>query len=1130
MSLIFTSTDRLKAIGRKYLFALAPVFFLCLSIQARASGINPEERTVTFTTDTIRIGSLISEIERQTGCLVIYSLQEVDVKQQVHIQNRTMTTAELIDKIFLPMGIKGIFDNTYIILRAVDAPDQPTDTRVSRSESDAGRVLVHGTVSDENGGKIVGATILEKGSSNGTVSDANGNFQIAVNPDGLLKISFLGYREVEIPVHGRMEFQITLAENERMIDEVIVVGYGTQDKKTLTGSVSVVDMKDVETSSKSTVSQSLAGRAAGLRVNQISAQAGGGVKFRIRGELSDMSNSPLIVIDGMPVTETPALSSGNIYESGTTDNLLGSLNPDDIESITVLKDAASTAIYGSRAGHGVILITTKRGEKERPVVSYSGNLSVQTIAKGYEMLSPQQFMDMYNRQSYEEYLRTYALGMYARFMTAPSGTIPEYKPTYTEDQIKHVKGTDWTDKISRTGILHQHNVSVRGGSDVFRYMASANYMNQQGIIKANTARRITVRSNLDWDISRLFSAGLTATYSQNRYDNIPLGEGEYENAGILRAAAMANPTLPVRDVNGDYTIDPAHPTFPNPVSLLEITDISVYDRILGSAFLTAKPVEGLEIKFQLGADRQFQKRSSYLPKTVLEGMRRNGDANIKQREDNSYLMDLTATYVRSFGKHRMKLLAGYSFEKRDYENVSARNTNFMIDGPLYYQLWAGQADKPEVGSGGGSKTLSSYFGRINYDYGQRYLLELSLRADGDSNFHPDYRWGFFPSVAIGWVISEEKFMEPTRDWLSNLKIRASFGETGNSNVPYQVYDSFAIQYPAAVIGDQIVAGITDSTVGNSRLTWETTQEFNLGLDIGFKSNRYSLAFEYYRRTIRDLITWNSLMYYYPVATVVANGGVTQGTGFELTFSSTNIDRKHFSWNTVFTASHYIDRWKERPPYWKPAPYQKVDDQKSAWWSYKSQGLMPADAEAAPVHQATLLPGMVMLWDKNNDKILDERDMIYMGSSAPDLFLGLSNTLHWKNLDLSIYFYGEFGMTRGASYMENWTQMRGGYNVTRYAYECYTNSNRTATRPSYLSGGNGWGDFYVRDIYYVRCGNITLGYTIPVRKRILRNIRIYADVSNPFVITNWTGLDPETDNLSFSYPNVRAYTMGVNITF
>ena len=211
MSLIFTSTDRLKAIGRKYLFALAPVFFLGMSIQARAAGINPEERTVTFTTDTIRIGSLISEIERQTGCLVIYSLQEVDVKQQVHIQNRTMTTAELIDKIFLPMGIKGIFDNTYIILRAVDAPDQPTDTRVSRSESDAGRVLVHGTVSDENGGKIVGATILEKGSSNGTVSDANGNFQIAVNPDGLLKISFLGYREVEIPVHGRMEFQITLA-------------------------------------------------------------------------------------------------------------------------------------------------------------------------------------------------------------------------------------------------------------------------------------------------------------------------------------------------------------------------------------------------------------------------------------------------------------------------------------------------------------------------------------------------------------------------------------------------------------------------------------------------------------------------------------------------------------------------------------------------------------------------------------------------------------------------------------------------------------------------------------------------------------------------------------------------------
>lgn len=1119
-------TPLFAKIARALSSALLPLACLYAGSQAYASVVKPEERIVTLSTDTVRIGTLISEIEKQTGCLVVYSSQEVETSRQVRLKSRSTMVAQLITEVFAPLGIEALFDNDYIVLKAI----RKRDTGDRKTASADERTTVVGSVTDAVGNAIAGATVVERGTANGTVSGSDGRFRIAAARSGVLTVSFLGYENADISVNGQTELRVVLQESDRLIDEVVVVGYGTQDKKTLTGSVSVVRMSDVETSSKSTVSQSLAGRAAGLRVNQVSAQAGGGVKFRIRGELSDMSNSPLVVIDGMPVTESSTLASGNIYESGTTDNLLGSLNPDDIESITVLKDAASTAIYGSRAGHGVILITTKRGAKERPVVSYAGNVSVQTIARHYEVLSARQYMDMYNRQSYEEYLRTYALGMYTPFMTAPSGTIPEYVPAYTDDQIRHLKGTDWTDEVSRTGILHQHNVSVRGGSDVFRYMASANYMKQQGIVRGNTARRITVRSNLDWDISKWVSAGLTATYSQNRYDNIPLGEGEHENAGILRAAATANPTIPVRDVNGDYSIDPARPTFPNPASLLDITDVSVLDRILATAHVTAKPVEGLEIKFKLGADRQFQKRSSYLPKTVLEGMRRNGDANIKQREDDSYLMDLTATYSHTFGKHRLKVLAGYSFEKRSHEYVSARNTDFMIDGSLYYQLWAGQAEKPEVGSDGGRKTLSSYFGRINYDFAQRYLLELSMRADGDSNFHPDYRWGIFPSVAVGWVLSEEKFMESARGWLSNLKIRASFGETGNSNVPYQVYDSFSIQHPAAVIGDKIVAGITDSTVGNSKLTWETTREFNLGVDIGFSNNRYSVAFEYYRRTIRDLITWNSLMYYFPVSSVIANGGVTQGAGFELTLNSTNIDRKDFTWNTTLTLSRYVDRWKERPPYWKPAPYQRVDDQKTAWWSYRSLGLMQADAAAPPPHQSTLLPGMVMLLDRNNDRMLDERDMFCMGSSAPDVFIGLNNSLRWKNLDFTIYFYGEFGMTRGASYMENWTQMLNGYNVTRYAYESYTNSNRSGKRPSYLSGGNGWGDFYTQDVYYIRCGDINVGYTIPVDKKIVRNIRVYADVSNPFVITNWKGLDPETDNSSFSYPNVRAYTVGVNITF
>ncbi|MDR0845348.1 MAG: TonB-dependent receptor [Tannerella sp.] len=1095
-------------------FLIVSMSFCCLNLYAQKTKLSLDLQNVT-------IKDVFREIEKNSEYIFLFQDQGIESKKvSINIKDKTLEEV-----------LKELFSNTNITYKIADRQVLIT-TKEKAGALQTPKITIKGVVSDAQSEPLIGASVLLKTEAGiGTITDLNGSYELDVpDKNAIIQFKYLGYISKEEKVGDRLTINVKMQEDAGQLEEVVVVGYGVQNKKTLTGSISVVSMGDVETSSKSTVSQALAGKAAGLRVNQISAQAGGGSSFKIRGETSvGAGNEPLIVIDGFPVNANASLGSGNIYEAGTTDNYLESINPDDIESISVLKDAASTAIYGARAGHGVILITTKRGAQDRSQINYSGSISVQTIAKNYEMLNPKQYMDMRNRQSYEEYLRTNALGIYADYVTPPTGDTPAYTPFYTYDQIKNIQGTDWVNEIMRTGALHQHNLSLSGGTETSRYLVSGNYMSQDGVIKNNAAQRFTLRANLDKDINKYFSVGMTASYSRNHYDNVPLGNGENETSGIITAAAQFNPTLPIRDINGNYTIDPSRSTTPNPVSLLEISDETTKDRILGTAYLIFKPVAGLDIKAQLGADRQFQDRSSYLPKTVLEGSYRNGEANIRKENSLNYLAELTATYTKTFAEHRIKTLIGYATEQMNLRRENLKATDFLLDGFSYNSMGYG-SERPEVGSYASKSALRSYFGRINYDYANRYLLEATLRADGASNFAPDRQWGYFPSVALGWIISEESFMEPAKDWLSNLKIRGSYGETGNYNVGYHIEDFFGIQNPAAIIGDKIAVGVMATDLGNKLLTWETTSEMNIGLDLGFFNNRLSITAEYYNRQIRDLLSWQNLREIFEVDNIVANIGITKSQGFELTVNTVNFTNKNFSWNTTVTLSHYEDQWKERSPYWwdNHSPYISFNDPIRSMYTYESLGILQP-GQPRPKAQPNLLPGMVIIKDQNGDNTLTEEDMIFKGNQDPDLIFGFNNTLHYKQFDFNIYFYGETGRSKYNSYMENWVDMYSGRNVTAYAYETISSTNPVTTRPSVLNGSSGYGDFYVKDIYFIRCGNIKIGYNIPLRN-IVKNIHIFADVSNPFIITNWTGLDPETDNLNFSYPNVRAYTAGLSVTF
>lgn len=995
----------------------------------------------------------------------------------------------------------------------------------------AQQVTVTGKVTDVDDNPLVGAAVVVEGTVNGVITDMDGRYSIQATSGQLLKFSYVGYKEQTVKIDGRTTINVQLKDGE-LLDEVVVVGYGTQTKKSLTGAVGTMDMKQMETTTYSSISHAMGGKVAGLRVNIESAQPGGKAKFRIRGEASTgAGNEPLIVIDGFPISSTSTLESGNDFEAGEIDNVLASLNPDDIESISVLKDAASTSIYGARAGHGVILITTKRGKAGRAKVTYSTSASVQNIRANYKVLDAADYMRAQNMHDFERYQKNNGLGIYKGYIETKN---PEpFVPRYKDDQIRDVKGTNWLDEVTRTGFMHQHNLSINGGGGKTRYMASLNYMNQNGVVKNNGASRLSLRLNLDQDINRYISVGLTASYSQNRYDNVPLGDGDNENAGIIVAAVRANPTLPVRDENGKYTVDPGRATFPNPASLLDITDESVNDRLMGSAFAVIKPFKGMELKATFGADRRFQKRHSYLPKTTLAGASKNGWANVTYSDASDYLMELTASYNTVINEnHILKALAGYSYQQFNTESVNAGNQDFLTDAFLYHNLKSGNYGKPTVGSGASKNSMGSYFARINYQYQNKYLLEATLRADGAGNFDPDHRWGFFPSVSAGWVITEEEFMRPTRNWLSNLKIRASFGQTGNSNIGNRIRTFYATGDDGHnfVLGGKVINGVYVSDLGNPLLTWETTTELNIGLDLGFLNDRIRMTAEYFNRRITDILVDKSLSFYNEVSSIADNAGSTQSQGFELTLNTVNLRTKNFEWNSTLTLSKYEDRWLTRPDNWKPAKYEKENDPIRAWWSYKSLGLLKP-GEKAPEAQKDLLPGQVILWDKNESGSLNEEDKVYMGNGDPKIIYGFNNSLRYKNFDFSIYFYGEAGRKVNGSYYEKWTKTNNNtQNMAVSVFDAFNSNNLNATRPSLIESSYGEGDFYVKSMYYVRCGNITLGYTVPVNKKWASNLRVYANVNNPFVITNWNGLDPETDLGDYPYPNVTSYNLGLSVTF
>ena len=1120
--------------------------------------------------------SVLKQIEKQSEFLFFYNLEEINKNEKISINKKNANIQDVLEAISAKTGIKYTIKERHIVLTTEagkDAKSVATTTQQTRK--------VTGTVKDVLG-PIAGANIIEKGTTHGTTTDMDGNYSIEVSDHATLQVSFIGYISQDVPVKNQSVINITLREDAQALEEVVVVGYGTMKKKDMTGAVASVKMDDTPVGTVSTISHALAGKAAGLQVNTTSAQPGGGSSFRIRGAASvKAGNDPLIIIDGFPVNPVDNNKMDDLgkYKNGTSDNILASINPNDIESIEVLKDASSTAIYGARAGNGVIIVTTKRGKLGTPKVSYSGTASVQTLAGEYEMMNARDFMIESNRYKKEEWMKNNKIGIYGGQSEASASS--PYVPRYTDAQIANpANDTDWFDEITRLGFQTQHNISINGGTEYTKYLVSGNFFKQNGVVKKNSLDRYTGRVNLEQKISKYVNTGINLTLSRNQTNNVPLGEGQNENASIMTAAAQFNPLLPIRDENGEYALNSEAAFLPNPVSLLDISDKTTKERVLGTVFVEIKPIQDLTLKANFGIDRNYQKRKVYLPKTTLYGQKKNGQADIAQYDKSDYLMELTANYVKKVGQHSVNALVGYSFQRFTDEYLAGGNSDFLTDGFLYNNLGAGAYPKPTVKSSASKNEMASFFGRVNYTFKDRYLLTATLRADGASNFAKNHRWGYFPSVAAGWRFTEEEFMQPLTKVLSNGKLRLSFGQTGNSNIGNKAISYYKTGTNNEFGGIEYV-GVYLDQMGNPDLKWETTTEWNVGLDLGFFNNRLNVTAEYFHKVVSDLLSERTLLSYNEVEKIAANIGRTQSQGFELTVNTKNFETKDFSWTTDLTFSLYRDKWKTRDASWKPAAYSQYDAPLRYFYGYLSDGIIQPGETVE--HMAGSVPGQVKIKDIDGylyapdgsirvdengipmktgepDGRLDDADKVIYGSKDPGYLLGFNNTFRYKNFDFNIYFYGQFARWNIGSYRDLWltgadgmtgiVNMYRGYNMPTSAMEVWSHDNTSATRPGYFqdkspvaagsastsssesSSTGKIGDYYLEKSWFIRCRNITIGYTIPMKqdKKLLSNVRVYADINNPFVLTPYKGLDLETDNSIWAYPNVRTFSIGLDITF
>ena len=1056
------------------------------------------------------VKEVLKKIENCSEFTFFYNDEIIDVDKRVTLNAEDLSISDILTTI-LP-NCSYTISNKNIIITVKEA-----------GVHQQGKIVT-GVVRDVNGEPVVGANVSVKGTTNGTITDMDGKFTLeGVSADSKLSVSYIGYMAQEIVVGNKGAFEIVLKDDTQALEEVVVVGYAAQKKVNLTGSVASLNFTDEKLSRPvTTIAASLSGMAAGVNVMNTSSQPNAeGSSILIRGVGTMNDAGPLILVDGMEMS-------------------LNEVNPNDVASISILKDAASCAIYGNRGANGVILVTTKRGKAGKATVSYNGNVSFSNVSTLIDRLSSYDYARLYNQ------------------LLTQSGA----SPRFTEEDLQLFRdGTDpyghpntvWTDYIYQTGFMHKHNLNVSGGSDDVKYMASGGFLGQEGTLKNSDRQQFNLRTNLDMKLSDKFTMRTNMAFIHNNYSEPNASYGGGSSQFIWQANRIA-PWVPYKKEDGSYgSISDG-----NPAAWIDINSRKYHlqQNFSGILAFDYQPIDGLTFTLQGAYVTNMQEDKDYRKECWYDDTNYHGPDQLTETVTrwSRYTLDALANYAKTFNEdHNLKVMAGYKIEKYDYRTLNA----FRKDFPSSDITDLNGGDSSTQTNSGYSRELAllSYFGRINYDYKGKYLLEANFRADASSRFAKGYRWGYFPSFSAGWRLSEEGFMNNTRDWLQSLKLRASWGLLGNQDA---VSDEYYPSLPTLYIGKNypfggtVHQGITVVSHKVPTITWEKSTNWGIGFDANFL-DEFILSVEYYNRKTTDIIMDIPVSDTFGISgTYQDNKGALRNSGVELNFSwnhSFNKDWRmgvnaNFSYNKnklldLAGVDEIISGYTNN----------RVGEAYESFYVYEVDGLFQSDEEAAAYEEQYGNPwslpfkgGDFRIKDVDGDGKLTEDDRVIKGTQQPKGTYGLTLSAGWKNFDLSIFMQGVTGTSRYYSRDVVGSFIGDTSHPSTNWLDAWTPENTDTEWPrmfleenSISSPSRVYSSFWCMNSDYLRLKNINFSYTLPkswTNRLGIANAKIYYTGENLLTFDSLPfNADPEapSGNLDM-YPVSRSHSFGLNITF
>lgn len=1078
-----------------------------------AGNAHSQNAKVSIRMNNVKLDKILNEIENQTDYLFIYNNQ-VDINKITSVKVKNEAVAQVLDRILSGTGINYELEGTHIILTTEAIKDLHAQQQAK---------TVTGTVTDVSGEPIIGANIRIKGTTTGTITDIDGNFSIKAEPQSVIEVSYIGYLTQETVINNQKSIRFLLKEDTKTLDEVVVIGYGVQKKADLTGSVANINTEKLNTQSNANIGQALQGKIAGVDIVSQGGAPGSGTRIMVRGIGTLNNASPLYIVDGMYM------------------NSIDHINPNDIASIDVLKDASSAAIYGSRAANGVIIVTTKEGSNTegKPIIDLSVNLGISTASK---------FLDMLDAKGWAEVttIARQAIGKPALDMATDLANKPD---------------NDWQDIMFRPALMQNYNLSVKGGGKYSTYYTGLGYFNQDGIVKGTNYQRYNIQSKNDYKRG-IFSAGtnLIISFSHDK----PLHQEL--RGGMIGTILQSVPTLEKYDDTREGGYGGTYGDVVNIPHPLAIIDDNIMDRynenvkIFANLYAQIELFKGLIYKLNLTPDFSFERYKNYLNKYDF-GLATNSITQLteRQRRRRNILVENLLTFDRTFGEHKISALAGYTYQDSRFRHIQAYGEGLPQG---LEEIDAATTNRSNEGNSWRS-VLTSILGRVFYSYQNKYLFTATIRRDGSSKFGKNNRYGYFPSFSLGWNVAEEKFMENVH-WLDQLKLRGGYGVLGNQEIDNYQYSSTittGINYPDGNGG--LLQGAFPKNFANPDIKWEETAMTNVGIDFMAFNNRLSLTADYYVKNTKDILLTVPI----PISSggandPIRNAGKIRNNGFEFNLGWMDQPNPDISYgiNLIgsFNKNKVIAMGSESGSIKGGSTNQNITTSETkagypigGYWListagyFNSQEEVDAYAKDGKKIQPAAEPGDIKFVDANNDGVINDDDRVFQGSPFPDFTFALNGNMRYKNFDLSIGLQGVLGNKIYNATRQTLEDVTKGSNFLASCLDYWTPENKNASHPRLTwddpnRNTRAESDRYLENGSYLRLRSVQLGYTFPQTwfKGAIQHARVYINAENLFTITSYSGYSPDVnaDNANyrgfdnFIYPTNRTFMLGLNVTF